>query len=375
MNNVAVLAVKEVSGRGGFVVRARHYGLIRYFWITHEAAALFPEGWEKEGPLVPPGNYPADMKCIHLRRPEESDDVDPRLAVEYPVMEIVDVKLTGVDVPWDIPVRYDYDNLITLAKVPSQKLKIRPSEDRLRRVRHENALLTEGPEAPSYLLKLSEFPHEWPRPEASLVQRWTPGFVASLVPSLAPPAAPHAVTNEQPSYDGDLAREMRLHRELLRAYAFAGAAPDHVPAIAGVVEERGRGPVGLLTEWVEGDEPHGGAPNFRDILRRLRDRAGPGGRWRLPEADRRACRAALRSLHDLGYVHGAALPQHFLRRRDGRVVLVDFQKADRLNLVTRKGQWDAAVRKIADSQDLERWLDLSEESGRYKRDMALDLLN
>ncbi|KAK7915005.1 hypothetical protein PG985_012708 [Apiospora marii] len=346
-NNMIVLAVKEVSERGGFVVRARYFGLIRYFWITKEAAAYFPPGWDQKGgsgPLVRPGNYPAGMKCVLLRRPGESDNIDPRRNFEYPVVEPLKVKLTG----------------------------IRLSEDRLRRVRFQDALLTEGPEAPSYLLKLSEFPHEWPRPDGTLVQRWTPAFVSSLVPSLAPPPGPTAVTNEQHSYDDDMATEMFMHHDIIQALEYAGAPTDVVPAIAGVVTERGRGPVGLLSEWIEGDEPHGGAPNFRDILRRLRDQ---GGKWRLPEADKRACRAALQTFHDQGYLHGAALPQHFLRQRDGRVVLVDFRRTERLDLVTRRGREEAALRMISDAQDMERWLDLSEESGRYKRDMALDLLN
>lgn len=56
-NDLRVLAVKEVSSLGGYIVRARFDGLIRYFHITYEAANRFPlTGTRKPetGPLFRP---------------------------------------------------------------------------------------------------------------------------------------------------------------------------------------------------------------------------------------------------------------------------------------------------------------------------------
>lgn len=179
------------------------------------------------------------MKYILLRRPNKSDKIDPRNVTDYPIAEHVKVKLTGVDVPRYTFSSFDYDDLVTMGKVPSQRLSIRLSEDGLRRVRLQNDLLVSGSEVPSYLLKLSEFPDEWPRPNDSFLQRHTPLFLSSMIfTSLAPPPGPRAITKEQHFYDGSMAHEINMHKEIcpratVDAFGFFFFAMTESPCLVG----------------------------------------------------------------------------------------------------------------------------------------------
>ncbi|KAK8122942.1 hypothetical protein PG984_011612 [Apiospora sp. TS-2023a] len=376
-NDLKVLAIKEVSEIDGFIVRCRLDGLIRYIHITYAAANQFPMDWDEgntgNGLLLPLGEYPPDQKCLLLRRPNDSDDLGPDDIDEYPIVEKVNVKLTGVNAPSDIVDSFEYDELVATSnqKVPSERLNLRLSEDRLLRVRKSDDLIKDGTEAPSYLMKLSEFPDEWPRPgQQSLFRKMTSWFSAR-------PEGPKAVDNEPHSYDRDMEHEMLMHSQITEDIDHADGPYTLVPVIEGVVVEKGRGPVGLLTQWIPGaGDNENGAPNFRDILRDLQRNAGStGGKWRLSDQDRQACRAALRAFHDLGYVHGQPYPNHFLRRPDGTITLVDFSRSDRLNLVIASKLVGEERRKDAEMQTLDRWLALDESSKQWEINMAMNYLS
>lgn len=141
-NRNRILAIKDVSGFG-YIIRARIDGLIRYYSVTHEAAANFPEGWETGGvnpaAVIPPRTYPDDLKCIHLRKPgsvtdffDETKPAHLRPSAQYPtaVEPLWDQDLQGIQ---DVthPVSADYETFVKLDKIPTPCIGNRACDDRL----------------------------------------------------------------------------------------------------------------------------------------------------------------------------------------------------------------------------------------------------
>ncbi|KAK8061997.1 serine/threonine kinase family protein [Apiospora phragmitis] len=333
-NTMKVLAVKEVSDLGGYIVRARFDGLIRYFSVTNDAAARFPAGWNKaggSGPLIPPGHYPPDLKCIHLRRPDHRDNMDPKDVTDYPIAELLTHELTGLPT-------FDYDDLIQFQKISSPRFGHRLSEDRLRRVRGNSSLV----------MKLAEFPDTWPSQVTS-----------SLRPAGAPsPPATVGLASADSEGDPGAVAEEAIAYEIVMHHAVATAAhgadarllAGRVPDFYGVVTERGRGVVGFLAEYVEGSRSF--FDLFRDAVRR------GDADWSLSEADRAGCRDALKRLHRAGFLHGDVHAGNFLRCEDGSVVMIDFEYMVRLgpNTVLEGEHMDTRVE--VDELLLEQWLNL-----------------
>ncbi|KAK8043353.1 hypothetical protein PG993_005783 [Apiospora rasikravindrae] len=334
-NTTKILAVKEVSGYGYFI-RAKVDGLIRYFDVNYNAASRFPLYWNILGfsdPLLQPGPYPADVKCIRLRRPDERDNLDSKAVTDYPIAEYLDYKLTGVGNPRVLPT-FDYDGFIQLHKIPSP-------------VSCTGSVRTDYPSygrATSMVMKLAEFPDGWPvqiasiTAPASTLRDLPPSFMLNM-------ASAHMVAFNTVPAELGMGREIEMHQKIDAAL---GAGNGLVPAFYGLVTERGRGIVGFLSEYIEDSR------SLNSVFREAADREGPD--WVLDEAGREACRNALRRLHRAGFLHGDVHSGNFLRRSGGPVVLIDLEFARRLSpgVVLEGANVDPQVEN--EMRRLEDWL-------------------
>ncbi|KAK7962912.1 uncharacterized protein PG986_003737 [Apiospora aurea] len=260
-NPTTILAVKEVSGYG-YIIRARFDGLIRYFSANYNAASRFPAGWNApggSGRLIPPGPYPADLKCIRLRRPDERDNIDPKHVTDYPIAEPLDHVLTGVDPARKDPVpslRAPDLRGPAMSRTWSERGAIHGNEDR--RVPRQVAgpdrldLVLDGPGSPSHPL------HAGHRVPALTLRHPDPG------------RARHDARDR----DAPASR---------RDPGGAGDNPGLVPAFYGLVTERGRGVVGFLSEYIEGSQ------TMYSLFREAADRGSRTGLCR-----RRSGRSAVR---------------------------------------------------------------------------------
>ncbi|KAK8074477.1 hypothetical protein PG997_009140 [Apiospora hydei] len=262
-----ILAVKEVSGYG-YLIRASFNGLISRL-----------ERPRRLRPLIPPGPYPADLKCIRLRRPDERDNIDPKDVTDYPIAEPLDHVLTGVGNPTNLPT-YDYNRLIQLEKIRSPRYEHRISEDRLCRVRGVNGV-------PSMVMKIAELPDKWPVQIASTSSSTVPG--APPIPFMLDIASPHPPSVTPTLAERDMTREIAMHQQVAAALGARGDNRGLVPAFYGLVTERGRGVVGFLSEYIEGSR------TMYSLFREAADRGSRTGRCPR-RSGRRAVRRCGRSM-------------------------------------------------------------------------------
>ncbi|KAK8016769.1 hypothetical protein PG993_014958 [Apiospora rasikravindrae] len=265
------LAILEAGALGGYLIRARVDGLIRYFSVTFDAASRFPAGWNKNGgsgPLIPVGAYPPDLKCIHLRRPDHRDSIYPEDETDYPVAEpLANHKLLGIQNPRGLP-EFDYDNLVQLQKLPSVGFETRLVKDRLCRVQlkdtRDQPTSTSAPGGGEPLLmKLAEFPEidTWPTPVPDDLMsrakgRWNK-MKAQLLYTLDSDRDPGHV-------ERTIGYEIGMHHAISEALGETGL----VPKFHGVVTERDRGVVGFLSDYIEG------STSLSDMFAAAADRGG-----------------------------------------------------------------------------------------------------
>ncbi|KAK7962030.1 uncharacterized protein PG986_002855 [Apiospora aurea] len=314
--NMKVLAIQEAGALDGYIVRARVDGLIRYFSVTFEAASKFPAGWNKNGgsgPLIPVSAYPPDLKCIHLRRPDHRDNINPEDETDYPIAEpLMGHKLTGIGNPKGLP-EFDYDSLIQLQKVPSPGFENRLTTDRLCRVQPKTSAPSGGG---PLLMKLAEFPaiDTWPIPiPDDLVARAKARWKKMKAQLLS------IESDRDPAHiERIIGHEIKMHHEVAAALSETGL----VPKFHGVVTELGRGVAGFLSEFIAGSK------SFDDLFKAAAARKDM--KWAPSEAEGEAFRYALRRLHRAGFVHNDVHPGNFLLRSDGWAVIIDFEEAERL---------------------------------------------
>ncbi|KAK8132197.1 hypothetical protein PG999_000370 [Apiospora kogelbergensis] len=355
-NKIRVLAAKRVSELDGYIVRASINGLIRYISVTDEALQRFPERWNKpnngDAFLVLPRIIPADLKCLHLRRPSPGDMMSPRDVTSYPIHVPVIHELSGVKFPMGLAA-IDYSNLVQFEKISSARFENRLCEDRLR-VRRPR-------QAPGLLMKLVEFPDTWPgwfQADPAIRATGQPASIALVSPESKEESK---VCCSQVGYGQQgnitpeqyMAHEIEIHQQIDTALGGMGTV---VPRFSGLVTEQGRGVVGFLSEFFEG------AQSYFDIFRAasaasIRD-------YVVPEAERQACRAALGALHAAGFVHGDVHAGNFIRLRDGSVRIVDLEDAQRINVLSVKGVTAA----LMEMELLEKWL--VEKSCKYAPAMS-----
>ncbi|KAK7958983.1 uncharacterized protein PG986_003837 [Apiospora aurea] len=358
-NSNRILAVKKVS-QAGYIIRARVDGLIRYYSVPHEAAANFPKGWETGSPdaILPPRTYPDDLKCIHLRRPgltEFFDQKKPshqRPSAQHPVAveplpgqqphlhsKIQDVQHA---------VSADYETFEKLGKIPTPRFPNRPCDDRINIVRHPR-IHNHQP----MVMKIVEFPETWTFPQAPQSPSEAPTPAANTAQKLN-------VGSDGSEFDERVMRlEMRMHQKVAATPSLAGL----VPKFLGLVTERGRGVIGYVSEYISD------AKSFKQILEDAYA-AGYKG-FRLSEAGRDACRAALKRLHeDARLHHGDMHAGNVLRRGDGSVVLIDFEETFHLD----KEGWVYGSFESAESerQRMERWLDGTASDWHQLHTMSLE---
>ncbi|KAK7994221.1 nuclear distribution protein pac-1a [Apiospora arundinis] len=327
-NSNRMLAAKEVSDFG-YIIRARFDGLIRYYLVTHEAAANFPKGWETGDPsaIMPPRSYPDDLKCIYLRKPgiteffDQSKPAHLRPSAEYPVaVEPMGQDLKGIqDVTGTASA--DYETFVKLNKIATPRFGKRLCDDRISIVSHPR-INNQRP----MVMKIVEFPDQWRFPQ-------DPGASAVVINGL------------NADWDDDFSQEtmrmeIRMHQHVVAR--LDGLAPQFL----GLVTERGRGVIGYVSEFIQD------AKNFKQLFE---DAYAAGDtEYRPSDADREACLATLKRLHDAGIHHGDLHPGNVLRRTDGSVILIDFESTNHMD---RDGLvFDSYRTAESEKQQMERWL-------------------
>ncbi|KAK8063110.1 hypothetical protein PG997_015207 [Apiospora hydei] len=338
-NSNRILAIKKVS-HVGYIIRARVDGLIRYYSVTHEAAANFPKGWETGSPdaILPPRTYPDDLKCIHLRKPGLTEFFDQKKP-SHQRPKIQDVQHS---------VSADYETFEKLGKIPTPRFPNRPCDDRINIVRHPR-IHNHQP----MVMKVVEFPETWTFPQASQSPSEAPAPAGSKAQKLN-------VGSDGSEFNERVMRlEMRMHQKVAATPSLAGL----VPKFLGLVTERGRGVIGYVSEYV---------PDAKSFKQILEDAYAAGYKgFRLSEADREACRAALKRLHeDARLHHGDMHAGNVLRRGDGSVVLIDFEETFHLD----KEGWvyDSFESAESERQRMERWLDGTASDWHQLHTMSLE---
>ncbi|KAK7984394.1 hypothetical protein PG989_011796 [Apiospora arundinis] len=359
-NNTKILAVKWVSELDGYIVRAKINGLIRYLSVTSQAAARFPRGWDKTGKsedfLVLPEEIPADLKCIHLRRQGSSNIPEPLCSSDFPIqIPLVNVELKDVEHPAGL-MKFDYDDLTQDEKVSSARFEHRICEDRLRVVRPRSS----QENASRLLMKLVEFPDTWPNQFASGLRPVDTPPSPAHIALVSPESKNNSKVSSKARYgkrgtlftaEQYMAHEIEMHRQVDAALREATGAQPIVPQFHGLVTEKGRGVVGFLSEFLEG------ASSYFDLFRAAT--AQQVTDWKVPEAEREKCQAALRALHAAGFIHGDVHAGNFIRCPDGSVRIIDFEDAERIDPQSEEGIISAQI----EMNLLEGWL--REKSSKY----------
>ncbi|KAK8117986.1 uncharacterized protein PG998_006267 [Apiospora kogelbergensis] len=339
-NSNKMLAVKEVSGLG-YIIRARFDGLIRYFTVTYEAAAKYPEDWDVGdlSAIIPPRTYPYDLKCIHLSTPATAEVFDQskpeymRPSAKYPVTaEPAYEELKGIQNLED-PVSADYDTFVKLGDIPTPRLFYRRCSDRITIVSHPR-INNQQP----MVMKIVEFP-----------DHLRLGLTTSGCSRTAADSTLITINKENNFDQKALSIEIRNHREVWQRLEGLG------PRFLGLVTERGRGVIGFVSEYFAD------AKSFEQLLVEAYDNTNKV--WQPSDADRKACYAALERLHDARLLHGDMHRGNLLRRADGSVVLIDFEFMGHLdgegNLIPEPETMRSFIAKSSEEEMMcmEFWLD------------------
>ncbi|KAK8054438.1 hypothetical protein PG994_009505 [Apiospora phragmitis] len=348
-NSNKILAVKKVSDFG-YIIRARFDGLIRYYSITHEAAANFPQNWEtrESNAIIPPRSYAADLKCIHLRMPVISEVFDPMMpaqlrptALHPVVVEPLETKLQGIP-GVQHAVSADYETFVKLGKIPTPRFKHRRWDDRINIVRHPR--IHNGQ---PMIMKIVEFPDLWNLPQAENAA--PPGDAA------AGPRKLNVGSDRSEFTQRMMGLEIQMHQRV------TAAIDGLVPKFLGLVTERGRGVIGYVAEYI---------PDAKSFKQMFEEAYAAGNKeFRLNEQDRQACLAALKRLHDAGLHHGDFHGGNVLRRRDGSLVLIDFEETSS----TDADGWvkDGFSSAEFETRKAETWLGWTSSEWRRMHTMSL----
>ncbi|KAK7953495.1 hypothetical protein PG996_014390 [Apiospora saccharicola] len=285
-------------------VRARVDNLIRYVNIPrdvldHHGPTLLNNDEAAAPPKLLTLDFPKGAKCLQVERGLGGDSLTIRP---------LQIELKGIQgVSHRAIVDLDTFTMAVPLRPASLLPPLKGRSARVWLVRHPD-FASQG----TMLMKLAELPDNWIRPDGSRL--------ADLFRS-----------------ESTVANEFEMQRDV--AALGLGIAPE----VLGLVTEKGRGVVGFLMEYFED------AQDFREL-----HYATCG--YKMSDVDKQGCRNALQAMHDRGFLHEDADPSNFLRLPDGRIRIIHFENAQRVNGEGHVPGFPNRSLKTEWERDVEPWL-------------------